>query len=350
MKKIIGLDLGTGWISATWMGPDGAPVAGTHLESPWGSAVPESFRISDWKPYIKKLVGKGPWRKGDCVVTIPDSMVRIHYVDLERFSDFTPAERSYTLWRIRNMLPPAYREGWIIDYQLLTTVERDETRLFRLMVISSKESDINPLATLLDGMDLRPVGFMSQVLASLNAAHEPLTQGAGPYLILRIGTSGTSLAFIRSGLLEYHRFFPTGMSEMVTLMAKRFKAVPEQVEELMMKGLVTGGMRKEEAPPWFTVSEAFDILLPFLRELVVTRDHYLASQSAPPLSAAFLMGKGAQVPGLLALLEDLLGTPVHDLGRILAPIPGVNDVERSRYAASFGAARLSLLTAREVIP
>jgi Tfp pilus assembly PilM family ATPase len=283
------------------------------------------------------------------MVTIPDSMVRIHYVDLERFSDFTPAERSYTLWRIRNLLPAAYREGWIIDYQLLTTVERDETRLFRLMVLSSRESDINPLATLLDGMDLRPIGFLSQVLASLNAAHEHLSQGPGPYLILRIGTSGTSLAFIRSGLLEYHRFFPTGMSEMVTLMAKRFKAAPEQVEELMMKGLVTGGMRREDAPSWFSVGEAFDTLLPFLRELVVTRDHYIASQSSPPLAVAYLMGKGAQVPGLVALIEDLLGTPVRDLGKVLAPIPGVGEGELQRYAASLGAARVPQMSSREVI-
>ena len=334
---MIGLELGTRDLRAVWISAGGAIEAARSVELPWTAptgALPAVADVAKLRRPLAALLKGGPRRDGPAAMALPAQGVPVCFRELDRFADFSPEERAYTLWRIKQTLPLALRTGHAVAYQHVATVAGTDARRFRLLVTAAPEAIVQALGDALADAGLECRGFLPDALAAANVAEAELEAQGGVTAWVQVATSGTVLMLMDAGVPVEYRLLEWGVNRMTAQLAALMNCPLDNALEVLSSGRLLAA--KPAAPADLALAGA--CLVPFMHELQLSLDHQLAKAGSRRLARVVLAGRGAGVPGLADLVADLVGAPCAPMHAGLAG-PGLPAGQEGLYAGALGAAR-----------
>lgn len=287
-------------------------------------------------------------------VSLPDQFVKVFFLQVDRLQDVTPAERKYTEWRLRQLLPGNVAEGCVLDYQVLSTNRGDEGVEIRLVVQLVREDLLNDLATLVLDGGCKPGFFNCDSISSLNLAEASIRQGeeereGSDACLLHLGHEATSFIFTRLGVPEWIRILDYGCRKFEDRLVDRFGLDRELARRHLAEEALIPGTAPQESELVEALGRFHGVFDEWFREVGSTfayfRSHY---PSIGPLPVR-LCGGGTILRNLPSFLESLLDLPVSllDVGAMVEMPQGLDGHDAMRLVPAAGIALTALECDRE---
>ncbi|MBI4860138.1 MAG: pilus assembly protein PilM [Candidatus Riflebacteria bacterium] len=238
------------------------------------------------------------------------------------------------MWRLSQSLPTALQTGHSLAYQHVQTSPSEEARRFRLMVLVARGDLVEDLADILEDLGVEPLGFLPELLASVNTMAEQLESRPGLVSWIQMAASGTGLLLIDRGVPTFYRFTSWGVDQVIQRAAVHLGRSFEDVSATLQGGSLTrptevGGNE---------VAAVSDSIVPLLQEMQSTVQFHLRQAGRSDLTQVILSGGGAKLPGMESLLGSVLQAPCSTLDTLLVGL-GLPQGDEGRYAACLGAVK-----------
>lgn len=351
---LVGLDVGTSGIRAVQVKADRRSgafeiVKAASVELPRGAI--RNGTVADEKAVVKAL--RDLWKRGRfstrrVAVGIADSGVLTRQVDLPWMppADFRTALR----YQVADALPVDV--GTVeLDYHLLAEIQRTDERgqtadMNRILIVAANRDAIEREAAVLRKARLEPVAVDSSAFALIRAAcggHLP-TDG-DTHAIADVGADQLSVVIHQAGQPRFLRTIANLGGETATdAVADRLGIDPDVAEQLkrdtglngpapivapIAESSVFGGPALETAPALDPRAAAtVDVLSPWattiISEIRNSIDYYQASSPGTPVQSLTLVGRSAELDGLV----ERIATQIPVTVRTMDPLIGLTASRR----------------------
>lgn len=344
---LVGLDIGTSGIRAVEV-KQGRRASGFEIVKAASVELPRGAirngAIADEKALVKAL--RDLWKRGrfstrKVAVGIADSGVLTRQVDLPWMppADFRTALR----YQVVDALPVDVATVEL-DYHLLTEVERTDERgqiadMNRILIVAANREAIEREAAVLRKARLEPVAVDSAAFALIRAACQGrLPQDEDTHAIADIGADQLTVVIHQAGQPRFLRTIANLGGETATAaVAERLGVDPEVAEQLkrdtglngpapivapIAESSVFGGPAVESAPALDPRSAStVDVLSPWattvISEIRNSIDYYQASNPAAPVQSLTLVGRSAELDGLVERIATQIPVTVRTMDPLL---------------------------------
>jgi type IV pilus assembly protein PilM len=182
-----------------------------------GNIVDKAAVVAAVRRALDGVAGTGRERSRDVTVVVPDSAVRVLFVDFDQLPSKTAEALPVVRFRLKKLLPFDADDA-MVSYQVMSA-EKDSIKL--LAVAMPKEVLEEYEAVVL------AAGFLpGAVLPSTLATLAGLEEAADPVLMVNAGTGSVTTAIVQGGMLLLHRSFDMSARDMSTNGAVPVERVP----------------------------------------------------------------------------------------------------------------------------
>lgn len=348
VSGVVGLDIGTSGIRAVQLRYDRKKDAfeiarAASVELPRGAV--RNGAITDEGAVVKAL--RNLWKRGrfssrKVVVGLADSGVLTRQIDLPWMppADFRAALR----YQVGDALPVDLATVEM-DYHVLEEIERTDEHgqpvdVNRILIVAANRDAVAREAGVVRKARLRPVAVDSAAFALIRAAcggHLP-ADGA-THALADIGADQVTVVIHQDGQPRFIRTIANLGGETATqAVADRLKVDPESAERLkreiglngpvpvvapIAESSVFGGQAESEPALDPRTTTTIEALNPWATTVVGevrnSLDYFQASSSGPPVQSLTLVGRTAELEGLVERLSTQIPVPV----RRMDPLAGL---------------------------
>jgi type IV pilus assembly protein PilM len=312
--RAVGLDIGTFAVRAAElvMGGSDRPTLTRfgQVTLPPGAVVDGEIANGDAVgAAIRRLWSEAGFRTRRVVVGVANQRVIVRQADLPALPE--QDMRSALQFEAQELIPIPLDEA-ILDFQVLEEFSGPEgdARMRLLLAAAQRDMVRTHLAALERGgvgantVDLVPFAL----IRALTLATPPVLEGPPPAeAIVCIGAGVTNVVVHEGGIPRFVRILLVGGDDITEAIATDLSVDVDLAEDLKR--------RADESSPDDLVARAGAIanrrLGPLVEEIRGSLDFYLAQGDAAPFSRVVVTGGGARTPGLMARLDQALGTAVQ---------------------------------------
>jgi type IV pilus assembly protein PilM len=311
--RVVGLDIGTFAVRAAELvvGGDRPTLArfGQVTLPPGAMQDGEIVNADAVGAAIRRLWSEAGFRTKRVVIGVANQRVIVRQADLPAMTD--EDMRSALQFEAQELIPIPLEEA-ILDFQVLEEFSGPEgdPRMRLLLAAAQRDMVRTHLASLERGglsastVDLIPFAL----IRALTLGQEMSFEGSAPAeAIVCIGAGVTNVVVHEAGIPRFVRILLVGGDDITEAIATDLSVDLDLAEDLKR--------RADESSSDELVARAGAIanrrLGPLVEEIRGSLDFYLAQGDAAPFSRVLVTGGGARTPGLLARLDQALGTPVE---------------------------------------
>ena len=206
----------------------------------------------------------------------------------------------------------------VIDFKVLGHVEKKGTPQADLLVLGAKEEVVKPLAKLLLKKRILPTRIRPLAVVLWKAfMKSPAFSNEGSQVVIDIGHSKTTLAFVHDGILEFTREIPTGGKDITEALMNTifYQGEPYQFDRNEAEWLKhTYGFPEENledtTEQGVPVKEYAVLIRPILErlgnEIQRSIDYYRENFDVQQVDAAYFTGGTARLKNLIPFLSELV--------------------------------------------
>ena len=265
---------------------------------------------------LEKVVKEARAGGDEIALTFPDQYIKVFFCELDKLQDLTKKEREYTKWRLRQELPGSIVKDCILDYQHLTTVNKEQGPSFKIVVEAIRSQILNEMTQVVAKEGSWPAFTNANSFCCFNLFEEKLDPSAPretPICLIHIGHYSTTFSFFRNGILEYLRILDYAWHNFIETLQEIDDCQPEEAIEKLSKEEILP--RTGDTPPSALkgIGMFREIFEEWLREIEQTFAFYKSKHPYIESPIVYLCGGGAVLKNLSSFLSRLLASPVEVL-------------------------------------
>ncbi len=329
-KRLVGLKIGASQIAAARVANNGSIELLEIVRAPLDPGIvvggelrdPEALAVALRDFFRKYKLPKKSVRLG-----VANNRIGVRTFEIGGIDDPKQLENAIR-YRAQEVLPIPLEEA-VLDYQILSeTVRTDGSTTRRILLVVAYRDLVDRYVGACRKAGINLVGIDLEAFALLRALAPPLDPAAtggerAAFVAVSVGYDRSTFAVSDGRVCEFTRVLEWGGYALDVGIARALDLTPVEAEEikyalsLATPGALPEGLSAEQAT---AAREAVERQLQtFARELVSSLQFYQSQPGSLPIGELVLTGGTAQLPGLAAELERLIGVPVRigdPLGRV----------------------------------
>ena len=329
-KRLVGLKIGASQIAAARVANNGSIELLEIVRAPLDPGIvvggelrdPEALAVALRDFFRRYKLPKKSVRLG-----VANNRIGVRTFEIGGIEDPKQLENAIR-FRAQEVLPIPLEEA-VLDYQILSeTVRTDGSTTRRILLVVAYRDLVDRYVGACRKAGINLVGIDLEAFALLRALAPPLDPAAtggerAAFVAVSVGYDRSTFAVSDGRVCEFTRVLEWGGYALDVGIARALDLTPVEAEEikyalsLATPGALPEGLSAEQAT---AAREAVERQLQtFARELVSSLQFYQSQPGSLPIGELVLTGGTAQLPGLAAELERLIGVPVRigdPLGRV----------------------------------
>jgi type IV pilus assembly protein PilM len=327
-KQTVGLKIGASQLTAACLDVNGSARLVQVARDPLTPGVVVGGEVRDVPALaqaLKSFFKRHGLPRRNVRIGIANNRIGVRTLDISGIDDSRQLANAVQ-FRAQEALPIPVHEA-VLDFQLLsegTDAEGAPTK--RVLLVVAYRDLVDSYAQACADAGLRLAGVDLDAFALLRALTPPANLGMldrSALVAVAIGAERSTLAVSDGFTCEFTRVLDWGGSALTGALARGLELDPDAAEELKRKMSLEAG----HVPDGVTIEEATQArealrgaLHAFARELVSSLQFYQSQPDSLGIREVVLAGGTAQLGGLAAALEQLVGVSV----RVGDPLVGVS--------------------------
>jgi type IV pilus assembly protein PilM len=327
-KQTVGLKIGASQLTAACLDVNGSARLVQVARDPLTPGVVVGGEVRDIPALAEALKGffkRHGLPRRNVRIGIANNHIGVRTLDITGIDDSQQLANAVR-FRAQEALPIPVHEA-VLDFQLLSEgTDAEGTPTKRVLLVVAYRDLVDAYAQACANAGLRLAGVDLDAFALLRALTPPANLGMldrSALVAVAIGAERSTLAVSDGFTCEFTRVLEWGGSALTGALARGLELDPEAAEELKRKMSLEAG----HVPDGVTIEEATQArealrgaLHAFARELVSSLQFYQSQPDSLGIREIVLAGGTAQLGGLAAALEQLVGVSV----RVGDPLVGVS--------------------------
>jgi type IV pilus assembly protein PilM len=327
-KQTVGLKIGASQLTAACLDVNGSARLVQVARDPLTPGVVVGGEVRDIPALAEALKGffkRHGLPRRNVRIGIANNRIGVRTLDITGIDDSQQLANAVR-FRAQEALPIPVHEA-VLDFQLLSEgTDAEGTPTKRVLLVVAYRDLVDAYAQACANAGLRLAGVDLDAFALLRALTPPANLGMldrSALVAVAIGAERSTLAVSDGFTCEFTRVLEWGGSALTGALARGLELDPEAAEELKRKMSLEAG----HVPDGVTIEEATQArealrgaLHAFARELVSSLQFYQSQPDSLGIREIVLAGGTAQLGGLAAALEQLVGVSV----RVGDPLVGVS--------------------------
>jgi type IV pilus assembly protein PilM len=178
--------------------PEGAVTPGLKV----GNIADKTAVVAAVRRALDAVAGSGRERLRDVTVVVPDSAVRVLFVDFDQLPSKTAEALPVVRFRLKKLLPFDADDA-MVSYQVMS----NEKNAVKLLAVAMPKAVLEEYEAVVLAAGYVPGAVLPSTLAALAG----LDEVAGPVLVVNAGTAAVTTAIVRGEALLLHRSFDMSM-------------------------------------------------------------------------------------------------------------------------------------------
>jgi type IV pilus assembly protein PilM len=163
-----------------------------------GNILDKAAVTSAVRRALDAVAGTGRERSRDVTVVVPDSAVRVLFVDFDQLPSKAAEALPVVRFRLKKLLPFDADEA-MVSYQVMSS----EKNAVKLLAVAMPKAVLEEYEAVVLGAGYLPGAVLPSTLAALAGLEEV----AAPVLVVNAGTAAVTTAIVQGGALLLHRSF-----------------------------------------------------------------------------------------------------------------------------------------------
>ncbi len=321
-KRLVGLKIGASQIAAARVANNGSVELLQVVRTPLEPGVIVGGELRDPEALaaaLRDFFRRHKLPKKGVRLGVANNRIGVRTFEISGIDDPKQLENAVR-YRAQEVLPIPLEEA-VLDYQILSeTVGPDGVTTRRILLVVAYRDLVDRYVAACRKAGIHLVGIDLEAFALLRALAPPLDPAAtggdrAAFVAVSVGYDRSTFAVSDGRVCEFTRVLEWGGYALDVGIARALDLTPVEAEEikyaLSLAALSEApeGLSEERAA---AAREAVQRQLQtFARELVSSLQFYQSQPGSLPIGELVLTGGTAQLPGLAAELERLVGVPVR---------------------------------------
>jgi len=334
-KQVVGLKIGASALAAARVSTNGAVEVAQVAREPLAPGVVTAGEVRDVPALAAALNAffkKHKLPRRNVRVGIANNRVGVRTIELSGIDDSRQLANAIR-FRAQEVLPIPLDEA-VLDYQIFSEATgEDGASTKRVLLVVAYRDLVEDYMAACKEAGLRLAGIDLEAFALLRALSTPHSEGGerSALVAVAVGAERSTLAVSDGNTCEFTRVLEWGGAALTGALARVLDVEVDEAErlktELSLEG--EGAAAGLSAESTARARDALHMgLQTFARELVSSLQFYQAQPDSLGIRQIVLAGGTAQLGGLSAVLERLIGVPV----RVGDPLGAVTVAKRFKGA------------------
>lgn len=297
-----------------------------------GEIVKPDFITQVVRPLLDKPIGKISSNRVVLSMPIAQTYTRIMNVPKMAIKDLDEAVRLEA-----DQYIPVPSEQLYLEHRVISTVKNsdDQKETMSLLVVAVSKKIVDSYMKLCESLGLEVAGIEPNMFANLRAVHFNCPQNV-PKIVIDFGAHSSDLA-IYDNTVRLTSTVGTGGENITDLIAKGLNISGEEAHRIKIRyGISKSKWQVQLA------SILQPILSDFTNEVQKTMHYYHEQSGGKSITDIFMVGGGANMPGLSDFLSHLTGVRVQICNPwtnlSIKPLPPPHPAETTIYNTAIGLA------------
>jgi len=317
-KQVVGLKIGASALAAARVSTNGAVEVEQLAREPLPAGVVSAGEVRDVPALasaLKAFFKKHKLPRRGVRVGIANNRIGVRTIELSGIDD--PRQLTNAIrFRAQEVLPVPIEEA-VLDYQLLSDEPGDDgVSKKRVLLVVAYRDLVDAYMAACKDAGLRLAGIDLEAFALLRALSGPSSEDPdrSALVAVAIGAERSTLAVSAGETCEFTRVLEWGGAALTGALARVLDVEPDEAERIKREITLDGegpaaGLSADSAT---RARDALHMgLQTFARELVSSLQFYQGQPDSLGIREVVLAGGSAQLGGLAAVLERLIGVPVR---------------------------------------